>query len=474
MASPNISFDTIPSSLRKPLTYAEFNTKLALRGLPANLQPTVIVAPRLATGTILANVPTAVFSDTQAGAYAGVGSVAHQMVSAALAANRRISLTLVLVDDTGGTAATGTCTIAGTPTASGTLQVKLGDTLFELPVLTTDTPASLAASVVTAVTQRPELGLTAANTAGVVTFTSKVKSTLGNKIKVSVVSSAAGVTTTATAMASGAVDPDITAALTSIYTAGHKIITSAFDDTANLARLRTHLEAVSSSTEIRGTVAWFSSVSTLGAAIAASAALNKGRLYNAYLRNTATNPWEVAASVAAMDAFEEDPARPLNTLQLQGVAAPLVTDWLSRAEQENLLYNGVTPLEVGPGNVVQIVRAISTYTLNDANAPDISLLDRTTIKTLDYYRAAVVNDQRIRFSREKITDRSMRQIRERALELAYRMQDLEILRNVKQFQDEFICEIDAQNPNQLNLRIPAPVVPGLHILASRFDLYLSL
>ncbi len=475
MASKNISFDTIPGSLRKPLTYAEFNTKLALRGLPANLQPVCIVAPRLATGTIAANVLTSVFSDAEAATFAGVGSVAHQMVTAALTANRRISLSIVLVDEASGAqASTGSCTLGGTPTNSGTLQVKVADFLFELPVLTTSTPTSLAADVVTAIGQRPELGITATANAGVVTFAAKAKGTLGNSIKVRLTSTAAGLTTTTVAMAGGLIDPDITSALASIFLGKHKIIITPFADSANLARLRTHLDNVSNSTEIRGAVAWYAQTGTLGAAITSAAALNSGRLYGAYLRNTATNPWEVAAAVAAMDAYEEDPAKPLNTLPLAGVESPAVADWLSRAEQENLLYNGITPLEVGPGNTVQIVRAISTYTVSAANAPDISLLDRTTIKTMDYFRETVINDQRIRFNREKITVRSQRNIRERAIEIAYRMEDLEILRNVKQFEVDFICEMDAQNPNQSNIKIPTPVVPGLHILASRFDLYLSL
>ena len=38
MASANITFDTIPASIRKPGKYFEFNTRLAVNTLPANLQ----------------------------------------------------------------------------------------------------------------------------------------------------------------------------------------------------------------------------------------------------------------------------------------------------------------------------------------------------------------------------------------------------------------------------------------------------
>ena len=38
MSSKNISFDGIPSTIRKPGKYSEFNTALAVRTLPANRQ----------------------------------------------------------------------------------------------------------------------------------------------------------------------------------------------------------------------------------------------------------------------------------------------------------------------------------------------------------------------------------------------------------------------------------------------------
>ena len=50
MASKNISFDSIPSSIRKPGKYFEFNTKLAVRTLPANLQRMLIIAQSLTAG----------------------------------------------------------------------------------------------------------------------------------------------------------------------------------------------------------------------------------------------------------------------------------------------------------------------------------------------------------------------------------------------------------------------------------------
>jgi phage tail sheath gpL-like len=61
MASKNISFDQIPSSIRKPGKYLEFNTKLAVRTLPANRQKMLIVAQKLAAGSVATLTPTTVF-----------------------------------------------------------------------------------------------------------------------------------------------------------------------------------------------------------------------------------------------------------------------------------------------------------------------------------------------------------------------------------------------------------------------------
>jgi phage tail sheath gpL-like len=481
MASKNISFETIPSGLRKPLVYAEFNIKLALRGLPGNRYPTIIVAQRLSTGTVAANVVADVFDDAQAALYFGAGSLAHQMVRASLQANRYIPLSVVTVDDdAAGIAATGGLAITGTPTASGSVSLWIGPVKNTVAVTPASTPATISAALATAINNVTDLAVTADGVAaaGTIAVTAKNKGALGNQIKLRFEITAPGLTGTRTQMTGGANGPSIATALTAMFNAGHRVIATAFNDAANLLLLRTHVETVSNPFELRFANAWFGSVGTLGNSTTLAAGLNSGRVREVSLRyisprNTPSVSWELAAAMAAVDAGETDPARPLNDLELVGISPNVVEDWYSRGEQENMLYNGVTPLQIGPGDRVQVVRAITTYTKNAAGADDISLLDITTQKTLDYFAYAVLNDQKLRFHREKITDRVVRAVRRRAVEIAYLLQDIEILRNVKQFEADFVAEIDLQNPNQINLKVPAPVVPGLHILASRFDLYLQ-
>lgn len=46
----NIQFDTVRNDIRVPGRYIEFNTRTAVRGLPANPQKMLLIAPMLPTG----------------------------------------------------------------------------------------------------------------------------------------------------------------------------------------------------------------------------------------------------------------------------------------------------------------------------------------------------------------------------------------------------------------------------------------
>ncbi len=473
MTSPNITFDSIPSSIRKPGKYFEFNTRLAVRTLPGNLQKVLIVGQRLAAGSVAANTLVDVFSDTQAATFFGRGSIAHLMVKAALDANPYLQLSAIGMDDAAASvAATGTLTITGPATSAGVVSVLANDTLVEVAVASGDTATNVAAAIVAQVAKQPDLPFTAANAAGVVTFTAKNKGTLGNSIKFSATSTATGIGAAVVAMATGATDPTLATALAVAFAAGHNIICPAWNDATNLTALRTHLDNVSGPLEQRGAIGIFGHTGTLSAATTLAASINSGRISGILLPSAYDLPYQVAAAYAAVVAFEEDPAKPLNTLALTGILANPIANRLTRTEQESALNNGITPSEVGPGDKVQIVRAITTYTLDPQSIPDISLLDLTTIRTLDYVRKAVRERISLRFPRDKLSNRTVKRVRSEIVDVLIKLEELEIVESVQANLDGIIVERDSQDPNRLNARIPADVVNGLHIFAGRIDLLL--
>ena len=135
MASANIAFDGIPSSIRKPGKYFEFNTRLAVRTLPGNPQRLLCLAQKLASGSQPALVPVDVFSDEQAAQLFGRGSYAHRMARAAITANPYLQLTMLAVEDApGSVAAVGGVLLAGTATSSGQIQVAVGNNSVSLGI----------------------------------------------------------------------------------------------------------------------------------------------------------------------------------------------------------------------------------------------------------------------------------------------------------------------------------------------------
>ncbi|MBN3045323.1 phage tail sheath subtilisin-like domain-containing protein [Pectobacterium brasiliense] len=473
MASPNVEFYEIGSSIRKPGKYFEFNTRLAVRTLPSNQQKVLLVAQMLSSGTATPLNAVNVFSDEEAATLFGRGSMAHLMAAEAIGCNSYLQLQIIGVSDAeAATAATGTLTLTGTATASGTVSAFVGATRVDVAVSADDTAATVAAALNTTIGQKTALPVTAVVAAGVVTLTAKNKGVAGNDITLRIASTATGLTAAATSMTGGDVDPDIAPALAAVFAAGHDIIVSPYATQAALIALRTHLDSVGGPLEQRGAIGvagWPKSLST-GSTLAAS--INSGRITLGWHNGSVKTPAQIAAAYAAVIASEEDPARPLNTLAMNTLDVTALSARPGRNEQENALYNGLTPFEIGPGDKVQIVRAISTYTKNADGVDDVSLLDITTIRTLDYVRKACRERITLRFPRDKLSSRTPDRVRSELLDVLYKLEELEIIEEVDTNKAALIVERDSQDVNRLNARIPSDIVNGLHIFAGRIDLLL--
>lgn len=270
----------------------------------------------------------------------------------------------------------------------------------------------------------------------------------------------------------GEEEPDITPALDALAGGGYNILVPAWSSQVVLTALRAHIDTVTDAIEQQAVIGVGASTDTLAALTVVAAAINSGAITVGWLPGSASTAAEIAAAYAAAIASEQDPARPLNTLPLTGIQAPAVADRTTRTEQESALANGITPLEVGPGDVVQIVRAISTYTKNPGGVADIALLDLTTMRTLYYVRQACRERIALRFPRSKLSAATPAKVRSELLDVLKRLEELEIVEAVDANADALVVERSAQDPSRLNASIPADVVNGLHVFAGRIDLIL--
>lgn len=270
----------------------------------------------------------------------------------------------------------------------------------------------------------------------------------------------------------GDAEPDIATALDATALGGFTILVPAWFSATAMTALRTHITTYTDSIEQQSIIGVGAVVSTLSSSIALAAALNAGAISVALLPGTTSTARQVAAAYAAVIASEEDPARPLNTLVLTGINAPAINSRLGRTEQETALANGVTPLEVAAGDVVQIVRAVSTYTKSAAGADDESLLDLTTMRTFYYVRTACRTRIRLRYPRSKLSSKTPAAVRGELLDVLKKLEELEIVEEVDANAAGLVVERSTQSASRLNSSIPADVVNGLHVFAGRIDLIL--
>lgn len=84
----DISFNAIPSDVRVPLTYIEFDNSNAVSGTPAPRQRVLMFGQSGSKASAAPNVPVRIRSGSQASAAFGQGSMLALMADAFLNANR--------------------------------------------------------------------------------------------------------------------------------------------------------------------------------------------------------------------------------------------------------------------------------------------------------------------------------------------------------------------------------------------------
>ena len=429
----HISFDTIPNSIRVPGQYIEFNTRNAVQGLPQNPQSVLLLAPMLTSGTQPSLTPVQLFSDVEAGELFGRGSWAQLMVKQAFTNNAYLDLTVIgLPDHSAGVAATGSVVLSGTAQTAAAVEISIGGVNISVAVTSGQTAAQTVQKLVAAI-NAAALPVTASATATAtqtLTLTAKNKGEIGNEISLSVDTANSGLSAQINAMANGARNADVQAALDKVAGKHYHIIVSPFTDDANSKALSNHLTQVSNAIEQRGAIGVTAWRSTMATGAAFTAKLNDARITCAWYKGAIESNALIAAGYAAVLAFEEDPAKPLNTLEIKGLSVTSDENTPLFNECNNALYNGLTPLTV-VANKVQIMRAVSTYTKSASNVDDPSLLDITTIRTLDYVRRAVKERIALRFPRDKLSDRLLPKIRSEILDVLLKMEQAEIIEHAE-------------------------------------------
>lgn len=362
-----ISFNQIPSNIRVPLAYIEFDNTRAVTGTPQISQKILAIGQRLTTGTVAAGVLTRITSAAQAEGAFGRGSMLSAMFNALKASNRFTESWAIALDDAvAGVAATGTITFAGTVTLAGTLYLYIAGKRLTVTVAAAEAAATTATNVAAAINAATDLPVTATSALGVVTVAARHKGEAGNTIDVRTnyydgETLPAGLTATIVAMASGATNPDIATAISAMGPEWWNHIVMPYTDTTNLTALETELNLRWGPTKMIDAIAYSAYRGTLSA----TSTFGNGRNHHlvTYMgTGIAPQPpyiWAAVYAGIAAASLAVDPARPLQTLELPGLLPPKITDRWTLEEHNILLYDGIATFLVNAGGTVSIERAIT-------------------------------------------------------------------------------------------------------------------
>lgn len=479
-----VGFTSIPIDLRTPGVFAEFDMSRASNGVAGLTNRVLVCGQKLAAGSATAGVAVQVRTADEAKALFGRGSMLARMIET-YRKNDPISevWAVPLADDAGGTAQTKTITVTGPSTAAGALIVRIAGQRLAVSVASGASATTIAAAIVAAVGAAPDLPVTAANAAGVVTLTAKHKGEAGKDIDVRINSEAgeltpAGVTTAVASVTAGAGNPAIDSVFTAIGDQAFTAFVCPYTDSTSLGVLEAALAARWSAMKNLDGIGYSAAAGTLNALTTLGASRNSQYVSIVGAKASPTPPWEWAAAYAAQVSYAGaiDPARPFQTLPLLGVLPPAIADQFIQAERDSLLRDGISTVTV-QGGTVSIERAITTYQTNAQGIDDIAWLDVNTPLTLSTLRYTLRTRIAAKYGRHKLVsdDASVapgqpaigpKGLRAEVIAWFQDCQERGWVEGLEQFKADLVLERDATDPSRVNALIPPDLVNGLRVFAA--------
>jgi phage tail sheath gpL-like len=486
-----MDFNTIPNDNYIPLAYIEFDSTRAQSGLALGSYTLLVLGQRLPAGTVLAGVPTPIPSAALAEQYFGRGSMLASMLAAVKKANPNTSVVAIALDDApAAVAASGTITFTGAATQAGTLNLYIAGTKVPVLVNSGDAPAAIATAVAAAIAANTQLPVTAVAALGVVTLTAVNKGLCGNDVDVRLnyytgEQTPAGVDVALVAMSAGTSNPDMSTAIAAMGDIWYQAIVMPYTDAASLTDLETELLSRFGGVRQIDGVGYTAFRGTAAATDTFGQGRNSPLMSCMGTSISPTPPCIVAAVNGAVAAFnlDNDPARPLQTLVLPGVLPPAEADRFTWDERQLQLHSGISTFNVDSGGNVLIERQVTMYQKNAQNIADTSYLDVTTIATLSYLRWATRARITTKYPRCKLAGDTVKVapgqptvtpsiIKTELVALGQDFVDAGLIEDLAQYKADLLVQINAQNPNRVDVLASPNLVNGLTVFAEQIQFIL--
>ena len=472
-----MEFNNVPAIVKVPLFYAEFNSSNASQATGKQPFKGLLIGQMTSAGSATANTPVKFASESKAISLFGRGSMLHLMAKAFLKNNPVTELwALPLADQGGSTAASGTLTLTGPATASGTISLYVAGQLVEVGVSSGDSANTIAAAINSAVNAALDLPVTSAVSTNVVTLTAKNKGTLGNGIDLRLNYSdgdatPTGVSVAIVAMASGATDPSMTTPIANMGETQYNVIAYPYTASTPLNALESEMEdRWGSVRHIDGHI-FVSKDDTYGNLGTYGAGRNSKQTTAHGIYKSPSPSFQWAAALAGIVAYygQIDPARPFQTLQVQGVLAPALADRFNWAERNNLLQEGISTCNVDPAGLVHIDFLNTTYQLNGLGSADASYYSLNSKLTLSYLRYSFNALITSKYPRHKLANDGTKYGpgqpiitpkvgKAEAIAIFRKWEEAGLVEDIDQFKNDLIVERDSSDVNRLNFMLPPNLI----------------
>ncbi len=415
-----IPFTNIPSNLRTPLFFAEFDNSQA--NTASTTQRTLIIGQTRAGSTLPANIPLLVSSTATVAGLSGAGSMLHGQMAAYLANDTAGEIYLLPLSDADSmVAAIGKITINTAASETGVISLYIGGIRVQTTVVATDSVSTIAAALAAAIENQPELPVTVVHTGdmvsegAVVVLEAKNKGAHGNNIdlRLNYLGNAGGEITPEslvlmiTPMAGGAGAPELADGLANLQDRTFDFIINPYTDTASLDAIKDFLSDSTGRWSYRQQLyghSFAAQSGTYGQLTAAGELRNDQHASLLGIHNSPTpaHIWSAAYVGAIAQSLRNDPGRPLQTLAIRGVLAPPLSSRFTLTERNNLLHSGISTVTVADDSTVQVENIITTYQKNKYGAEDDSYLQIETLFLLMFVTRFLRTQVTSKFARMKL------------------------------------------------------------------------
>ncbi len=491
-----ISFNNIPTTIRTPGVFTEVDNSRALQGLVANPHKVLILGQMEATGDATRNELKAITREGFADTFFGPGSILARMCNAFKIANPNTELfAIALSENAAGVAASGIVDITGSASGAGTTFLLINGVQVFTPITSGWSGADIASAMASDVNGNSTLACVASvsvTSTETLRIHAKASAEITNYFDFRVnyfegQSAPVGVTLSVVGMSGGVGNPTPAGAWAVIENEQFQHIVSPYHDTTGMTSLEGELSdrwgplvALEGHgyTALPGTAA---SATTFGNS------RNSFHITSPGVNDSPTNAEEWAAVWAAVAAgnLNQDPARPLHTLQLPGLLAPPLTSRFTRTERDILLFDGIATWITDTSGNILIERSITMYQTNALGIIDPSYLDIQTIFTLieirfQYLvrmtnrfivpRFKLADDTFIVSPGQKIVTPSV--LKAEIIALFTQLSETGLVENIADFQKNLVVQRNSSDQNRVDVLLPPDLINQFRVLASQIQFIL--